>query len=194
MALPRLFQVNQDAPTTDWALLSIRILVGYNLFLNSGAPKLIHLSSVIGVDALGLGSLAAPAMLFAAFALGICPLLIFVGLATRYAAFFAMISLAATGIFIDHFFTLNYLDPGHNSHPEIVWLFWSFCLALVFTGPGRFSLDRMISGSSGSPGTRPRWEIETANSMDRFLLKDACRRARGADCARLASASHSIEK
>jgi len=84
MALPKLFQVNQDAPTADWALLIVRIIVGYNLFLNSGVPKLFHLSSVMQVDALGLGSgLAAPAMIYAAFALGICPLLIFFGFQVR---------------------------------------------------------------------------------------------------------------
>lgn len=147
MALPKLFHVNQDSPTADWALLAIRILIGYNLFLNSGVPKLFHLSSMMSADPLGIGGLAAPAMLYAAFALGICPVLVFLGLATRYAAFFAMISLAATGIFIDHVFTLNYLDPGHNSHPEVVWLFWAFYLAVIFTGPGRFSLDKMISKS-----------------------------------------------
>lgn len=153
MALPKLFQVNQDAPTADWALLIVRFIVGYNLFLNSGAPKLFHLSSVIQVDALGLGDgLAAPAMIYAAFALGICPLLIFFGFATRYAAFFATISLAATGLFIDHALTLNYLDPGHNSHPEVVWLFFSTCLFLIFTGPGRFSLDRIFSDSSCAAG------------------------------------------
>ncbi len=148
MALPKLFHVNQDSPTADWALLIVRILIGYNLFLNSGLPKLLHLSSLMEANVEGLGSLSAVVMLYAAFALGICPLLVFIGLATRYAAFFAMIALAGTGIFIDHFFTLNYLDPGHNSHPEVVWLFWACYLAVIFTGPGRFSLDRIISRSS----------------------------------------------
>lgn len=149
MAIPKLFQVNEDSPTTDWALLILRIIIGYNLFLNSGLPKLFHPSAVLGLDALGVGnSLAGPAMIYAMFALGICPVLVFLGLATRYAAFFAMISLAATGIFIDRFFTLNYLDPGHNSHPEVIWLFFSAYLAVIFTGPGRYSLDRIFSKSS----------------------------------------------
>jgi putative oxidoreductase len=149
MALPKLFHVNDDAPTTDWALLIVRLIIGYNLFLNSGLNKLLHLSSMMRVDTLGIGdSLAGPAMVYAAFALGICPLLVFFGLATRYAAFFSMVSLAATGIFVDHVFTLNYLDPGHNSHPEIVWLFFSMYLVVVFTGPGRFSLDGILSQST----------------------------------------------
>lgn len=148
MAMSRLSQVNQDAPATDWAILIVRIVAGYNLFLNSGVPKLLHLSALMQVDALGIGrSLAAPAMIYAAFALGICPLLVFFGVATRYAAFFSMISLAATGLFIDHALTLNYLDPGHNSHPEAIWLFFSTYLVLIFTGPGRFSLDGIFSGS-----------------------------------------------
>jgi putative oxidoreductase len=148
MALPKLFQVNQDAPTTDWALLITRIIIGYNLFLNSGLPKLLHLSA-IQMNIQAFGSFSVPARLFAVFALGVCPVLVFFGLATRYAAFFAAISLAGTGIFFDHFFTLNYLDPGHNSHPEVVWLFFSFYMMIIFTGPGRFSLDRAILKSSG---------------------------------------------
>jgi uncharacterized membrane protein YphA (DoxX/SURF4 family) len=146
MALPKLFHVNNDSPAADVALLAIRILVGLTLFNFSGVPKLLHLSTQ--GDPLHLGALALPAMIYAAFALGICTLLVFLGVATRYAAFFATISLAATGIFIDHFFTLNYLDPGHNSHPEAVWLFFSFYLALVFTGPGRYSLDRIFAKPS----------------------------------------------
>jgi putative oxidoreductase len=148
MALPKLFHVNEDSPAADWALLAMRIMAGLTLFNFSGAPKLFHLSSVMSIDSLGLGSLAPLAMLYAAFALGICTLLVFVGFATRYAALCTTVSLAATGLFIDHALSLNYLDPGHNSHPEVIWLYFSCYLVLIFTGPGRFSLDRLISRSS----------------------------------------------
>jgi putative oxidoreductase len=148
MALPKLFHVNEDSPAADWALLAIRILAGLTLFNFSGAPKLFHLSNVMAIDVLSLGGLAPLAMLYAAFALGICTLLVFVGLATRFAAFCTAVSLAATGLFVDHALSLNYLDPGHNSHPEVIWLYFSVYLVLIFTGPGRFSLDKLISRSS----------------------------------------------
>jgi len=147
MALPKLFQVNQNAKTTDVALLITRLLVGITLFLASGAPKLAHLSSNLGStdDSLHLGGFFPAAVIIATLALGICTLLVVVGLATRYAALLITLSLAGTGLLVDHVLTLNYLDPGHNSHPEVVWLYFTIALALVFTGPGRYSVDRLLS-------------------------------------------------
>ena len=101
-------------------------------------------------DPLHVGSLAAPAMIYAAIALGICTLLVAVGLATRYAALLTAISLAATGLVIDKALTLNYLDPGHNSHPEVTYLYFVTFVAMVFAGSGRYSLDRIISRSRRS--------------------------------------------
>jgi len=150
MAIPKLFQVNHDSPAADAALLAMRIIVGLTLFAYSGAPKLFHLGSLLssGSDPLKLGAGAPVAMIYAAFALGICTLLVVLGLATRYAAFFTTVSLAATFFLIDHSLSTNLLDPGHNSHPEVTWLYMSAFFAMTFTGPGRYSLDRYISESS----------------------------------------------
>lgn len=149
MALPKLFHVNEDSPAADWAILAVRILAGLTLFVNSGISKLFHLPSLLAVnfDPLHAGALAAPALIYAAFALGICSLLVFVGLATRYAALLTTISLAGTFFLIDHAVPTNLLDPGHNSHPEVIWLYMMTYFFLVFTGPGRFSLDRAFSKS-----------------------------------------------
>jgi putative oxidoreductase len=150
MALPKLFQVNEDSPTADVALLAIRILAGLTLFVSSGAPKLFHLPSLLATnfDPLKVGALAAPALIYAVFALGICTLLVLVGLATRYAALFTTVSLAGTFFLIDHSVPTNLLDPGHNSHPEVMWLYMMAYFALIFTGPGRYSLDRILSKPS----------------------------------------------
>jgi len=150
MAIPKLFQVNHDSPAADAALLAMRIIVGLTLFAYSGAPKLFHLGSLLssGSDPLKLGAGAPVAMIYAAFALGICTLLVVLGLATRYAAFFTTVSLAATFFLIDHSLSTNLLDPGHNSHPEVTWLYMSAFFAMTFTGPGRYSLDRYISEPS----------------------------------------------
>ena len=152
MALPGLFEVNQDSPAASAALLAMRIIAGLTLFVSSGASKLLHLPGLIATNAdpLHVGSLAAPAMIYAAIALGICTLLVAVGLATRYAALLTAISLAATGLVIDKALTLNYLDPGHNSHPEVTYLYFVTFVAMVFAGSGRYSLDRIISRSRRS--------------------------------------------
>jgi putative oxidoreductase len=150
MVLPKLFHVNEDSRTADTALLSLRIIAGLSLFAYSGAPKLFHLSSLLssGSDPLSVGSLAPAAMIYAAFALGICTVLVVVGLATRYVALFTTISLAATFFLIDHSLSTNLLDPGHNSHPEVMWLYMTMYFALIFTGPGRYSVDRILSAPS----------------------------------------------
>lgn len=147
MALPKLFLVNRDSKTADLALLVIRILAGLTLFVNSGVPKLFHLSSALSEDPLHIGALAAAAMIYAAFALGVCTLLVLVGLATRYAALFATISLAGTFFLIDRSLSANLFDPGHGSHGEIIWLYLAEYIGLVIAGPGRYSLDHFLSRS-----------------------------------------------
>jgi putative oxidoreductase len=152
MFLPKLFHVNHDSPAADLALLAMRIIVGLTLFNYSGAPKLFHLPAVIssGADPLLSGVLAPASMIFAAFALGICTLFVVVGLATRYAAFFTTVSLAGTFFLIDHSLSTNLLEPGHNTHAEVTWLYMSAYFALLFTGPGRYSLDRILSKTSSA--------------------------------------------
>jgi putative oxidoreductase len=150
MTLRKLFLVNEDSQTADAALLAMRIIIGLTLFSCSGAPKLFHLAVLLssGADPLGVGALAPLAMLYAAFSLGICTLLVVVGFATRFAALCSSISLAGTFFLIDHSLSTNLLDPGHNSHPEVTWLYMAAYFALIFTGPGRYSLDRIVSKSS----------------------------------------------
>ena len=147
MEIPKLFHVNNDAKTTDVALLISRLLIGITLFLASGLPKLAGLPSLFSPASSQdvLAGLLTGATAYATFAVGICTLLVVVGLATRYAALFVTISLLGTGLIVDHALTLNYFDPGHNSHPEAVYLYMTAFLALIFTGPGRFSIDRLIS-------------------------------------------------
>lgn len=147
MTLPKLFQANHDAPTAHIALLMVRIQIGLTLFCMSGLPKLTHFSAQ--GDPLHLGALAAPAMLYAAFALGVCSLLVVAGLATRYAAFFATVSLAVTFFVIERGpLTTDPFSPGHDTHPEVTFLYMVMFLAVIFTGPGRFSLDQRLSDTA----------------------------------------------
>ena len=157
MALPRLFHVNRDSQAADAALLAMRLIASLTLFSCSGIPKLFHLSSLLstGSDPLGVGVLAPAAMIYAAFALGVCPLLVASGVATRYAALFTAISLAGTFFLIDRALPTNLLDPGHNSHPEVIWLFMAAYVALIFTGAGRYSLDNILSASSRDADPHP---------------------------------------
>jgi uncharacterized membrane protein YphA (DoxX/SURF4 family) len=143
MGLRGLFAVNTDAPATSAALVALRLLTGVTLFAESGAPKLANLPVLLSshTDPLHVNALAPIAMAYAAIALGICTLLLAAGFATRCAALLVAVSLAGTFFGVDHALQANLLDPGHNSHPETIWLYMTIVASLILTGPGRYSLD-----------------------------------------------------
>ena len=140
----------EDAPLTHVALAVARLLAGGTLFVESGWPKLLHLPALLAgrVDPLHLGVLAPLAMLYAALALGPGALLVVVGLACRWAALLVVISLAGTFFGIDHVLLVNLLDPGHNTHPEVIGLYLATMAMLALSGPGRYSLDGILTGQS----------------------------------------------
>ena len=147
MTFPKLFQVNRDSSAANVALLILRVQIGVTLFCMSGYPKLFHFAAQ--GDPLHLGALAVPAMLYATFALGVCSFLVVVGLATRYAAFFTTVSLAVTFFLIERGpLTTNPLTPGHDTHPEVTFLYMVMFLAVIFTGPGRYSFDQQVSNKA----------------------------------------------
>lgn len=140
MSLPYGRIVREDSRSAAWALLLMRVQIGLTLFVMSGLPKLLDFGAQ--GDPLHLGSLATPAMAFATLALGICPLFVAVGFGTRVAALLTTLSLAAT-FFVIEFgpLTTNPLTAGHDTHPEVTYLYMVAFLALIVTGPGRFSVD-----------------------------------------------------
>jgi len=63
------------------------------------------------------------------------------GLATRLAALYEFGVLFVAWAFVHHF-----LFSGHGAdHGELMWLYLSALIALFIPGPGRFSLDHLLS-------------------------------------------------
>jgi putative oxidoreductase len=128
--------------TTSLGLLLLRVAIG-GLMLTHGVPKLMDFNNLAGNfhDPIGLGSrLSLMLAIGAAFG---CSLLLIVGLATRLAA----IPLAFT-MLVAHFI-FHAEDAWKVKELSAVYL--SVYIALILTGPGRFSLDHLIMRRRRSP-------------------------------------------
>lgn len=117
-------------------LLIMRIWIGGAMLLAHGWPKVATFSDRLQTfpDPLGIGS---PTSLVAAILAEVgCALLIVIGLGTRLAAvplLFTMLMAA---------FVIHGDDPW--SKKEFALLYAVPYLMLIFTGPGRFSLERIL--------------------------------------------------
>ena len=121
--------------STSFGLLILRVGAGLSLFLKHGLEKLTGYSRMVQhfPNPIHIGTHASLA--FALLTDGICSLLIVLGLATRPAAFLLLVTLLTAFFLVHHaaFFT--------ESHVELVWIYIVVFAALLFTGPGRFSVD-----------------------------------------------------
>lgn len=121
----------------SFGLLVLRIGCGVPLFAFHGLAKLEKAWAVLGgaeaafPDPLGLG--AKPSLLLAAFAEGICSLLVAAGFLTRLACL-PVVTTMAVAAFVHHG-----ADPWPAREPALLYL--APFAALLFAGPGSLSLD-----------------------------------------------------
>jgi len=122
----------------DFGLLILRMSAGLMLALAHGSGKLPPSDKFIE----GTGDLGFPVPVFFAWAASLSEffgaLLVAIGLATRPAAAFAGIVMA-TAVFLKH-------SEDPFAKKELPLLFLAVMVTLIFTGPGRYSLDGLISG------------------------------------------------
>lgn len=123
----------------DIGLLLLRVVVGLVLLYGHGYGKLSVLFSgqeIKFMDPIGIG--AVPSFYLAAFAEGICAILLVLGLFSRFAALILSINFLV--IFIFHAFIAN---DGFDVL-ELRFLFLVFFISLTLLGPGRLSLDYLL--------------------------------------------------
>lgn len=134
-----LFATDTSSENTSIGLLVLRI-AGLTLFLRHGWEKLSGYSTMVQhfPDPIHVGAHAGLA--FALLSDGICSVLVLFGLATRPAAAVILTNLLVAFTFVHHaaFFS--------DSHVELVVLYMIILVTLLFTGPGRFSIDRRLHG------------------------------------------------
>ena len=129
-----LFASNTGSASTSAGLLVLR-LAGLSLFLKHGLEKLTGYSRMVQhfPDPIHVGAHAGLA--FALLSDGICSVLVLIGLATRPASAVILFNLLVAFFFVHHaaFFS--------DGHVELVAIYIIVFATLVFTGPGRFSID-----------------------------------------------------
>ena len=124
----------------DLALLILRMTFGLFMMLNHGWGKLVNFSerSEDFYNFLGLGSsISLGLTIFAEF---VCAFLLAIGLFTRLATI-PLIATMLVAILVIHG-----ADPIADR--EMAFLYLAPCVAILLMGPGRYSLDRAISGST----------------------------------------------
>lgn len=131
-----LFPVKRYTASQSWLLLAARIVFGL-LFLSHGGAKIASFDALLDTfpDPLGFGSRFS--LVLAIVAEGVCSALFIAGAFYRL-ALLPMIFLLSTAAFVVH-----RGDPFAAKELAVVYLL--IFVFLFFTGPGRFSLDRLIA-------------------------------------------------
>lgn len=121
----------------DIVLLLVRIFVGFAM-LSHGFPKLQQLFSgeeIQFFDFLGLGPRIT--LILIVFAEFVCSIFIILGLFTRVVIFFLLIAMAVAGLYYHR------ADPFAKRELSLLYL---SIYSLIFAfGPGRYSIDGMLS-------------------------------------------------
>lgn len=135
------FLVKESKATSDTGLLLLRIVAGLVLLYGHGFEKLGVIFSgqpIQFMDPIGLGPKTS--FFMAAFAEGICSILLVLGLFSRFASL--VLSINFVVIFIFHAFIVG---DGFQVL-ELRFLYLMTFVALTFLGPGRRSLDYLLFG------------------------------------------------
>jgi len=121
----------------DIALLIVRIILGFSM-LSHGYPKLQMLLSgdeIKFFDFLGMGPKIS--LILTVFAEFVCSIFVILGLFTRWATFFLAFTMLIA-VLVVH-------GPDGFDKKELGLLYLSILLLLFTFGPGKYSVDGMIS-------------------------------------------------
>ena len=132
-----IFATHTGSDSISVGLLMLRA-AALSLFLRHGLEKLTGYSRMVQhfPDPIHVGAHAGLA--FALLSDGICSVLVTIGLATRPASAIILFNLLVAFFFVHH---AAYFTDGHV---ELVAVYIIVFAALLFTGPGRFSVDRYL--------------------------------------------------
>lgn len=136
--MKRLFSTRSSDNSISFAMLLLRLGAGSLMLVLHGFDKLMHFSAKAAhfADPFKIGSTASLSMtVFAEF---FCAIFIILGLFTRLACIPLMIAM---GVALFYAHSGDFYGKG-----ELAGLFLTCFTVLLFTGPGKVSLDRFIGG------------------------------------------------
>lgn len=132
----KLFSTRCSDGAFSFAMLVLRLGVGFLMLVNHGLDKLMHFAEKAPrfADPFGVGSTTSLSM--AVFAEFFCSVFIILGLFTRLAVIPLIITMGVA---------LFYAHKGQAfGDGEMAALYLTAYIALLFTGPGSASLDKFI--------------------------------------------------
>lgn len=134
--------VKSNVYLVDFVLLFVRVFVGFAM-LSHGYPKLQQLLSGEEIQFYNFMGIGEKASLFCAvFAEFVCSIFLILGLFSRIALFFLSFTMVVAG------FVIHSSDPFNKR--EMSMLYLSIFLLLFAFGPGKYSVDAMISRKRNS--------------------------------------------
>ncbi|MFT3885571.1 MAG: DoxX family protein [Flavobacteriales bacterium] len=127
--------LNSDEISTDSGLLLLRISTAGTLLWQHGWPKLVHFTEKMGTfgDPIGLGPALSLGLI--TFAETVCAALVLLGLWTRASTIPCIIGMGVAA-FLAH-------GDAPFAKKELAVLYLFGFITILFTGSGRFSLDRL---------------------------------------------------
>ena len=135
----------QSTPTSI-GLLVMRLAAGGMLLYGHGWGKLAHFSERAAhfPDPLHIGS--SRSLMLSVFAEAICSTLVILGFATRFAAIPLIVNMSVATLVVN----TGTAFPDH----ELGYFYLASFIALLFTGPGAFSVDSRFGPSVSFKGAK----------------------------------------
>jgi putative oxidoreductase len=128
------------APRIDLGLLVLRVATILPLFLKHGLEKIFNFSQMAQQfpDPLHIGMV--PTLVIAYISDAICSVLVMLGVATRWAALYMFANLLVAWSLRQGFLFWS----RQNWHGEMTVVYLGALLAILFLGPGKYSIDGLI--------------------------------------------------
>lgn len=141
MKVQSIFMVNRDSSGTGLGLFLLRSSFGLSLFLKHGVEKITGFNRMAQSfpDPFHLG--VRLSLTIATMSDVLAALCLIAGFATRLSASFIFFNILVAWIFVHR---AQFFGRGAD-HGEVCVLYLCGCLAIILCGPGRFSVDALLS-------------------------------------------------
>jgi putative oxidoreductase len=138
--MKKIFAPANNSGSADFALLVLRVWIGFQMLLIHGFGKLKNFNDVAPnfPDPFGVGHGAS--LTLSVFAEFFASLLIVSGLVTRWSALVLIINMTVAFIGVHK----GALSGGHTG--ELAFTYLMGYVTLFLAGPGRFSVDKILFG------------------------------------------------
>jgi putative oxidoreductase len=143
--IKKLFTPGNDSTLTSFALLVLRLWLGFGMLFIHGLDKLNNFNKYATMfpDPIGIG--VKPGLALVTFAETVGALLLALGLLTRFGAITLVIDLTVA------FLMVHKMAVGTAAHSgELAFIYLAGYVTLLIAGPGKFSIDKALFGKGGS--------------------------------------------